>query len=424
MKKLNQLKQTNKDYIFMCLLAIFLHQTTQTSFANISLVDVFAIYAILKLIKNKELKFTRLYLIIVYILVTYILFLSFFYAPYTFDVDTNLKIVLIGLIKKIVLFLYFYLGRNIFNKNQFKDFFGIYAYSAVVIGILGIVSSIINIPILSIIFFNFGNRLNGFMNDPNYFAILQVTALPYFVHNKETSNMIRILGLLVISFSVLLSASKTGFITLVLYLLFIATQYLYLSFRKKNIKEWGRLFLIIIILLIFIFFIYHKGNDIIKLLNYRFPIITRITNLITNFETSVSGDGSARNDAWKTGLAIVQKSPFLGIGVGNYTTIGKKILGIGTIAHNSYIQTAVELGMPVAIIFYSSIFMMVIIATTRFFANINIRYQRDILLIFMIGSIGISLNNARFFWLVLGVFTIYYKKNYDNNKQYPKSQTY
>ncbi|MDD4146844.1 MAG: hypothetical protein PHS83_07135, partial [Clostridia bacterium] len=76
-------------------------------------------------------------------------------------------------------------------------------------------------------------------------------------------------------------------------------------------------------------------------------------------------------------------------------------------AENTYLQLAAEWGLPVAIIFFSYLFYVISKATfSRKNKGETDSILRDILIIFLISSLAISLNHARLFWVVLGAFMV------------------
>jgi len=100
----------------------------------------------------------------------------------------------------------------------------------------------------------------------------------------------------------------------------------------------------------------------------------------------------------------VGSSPIFGVGVGTYTGITTAMWGVGAIAHNTYIQLAAEWGLPMSLFFFATIFWQLIGSTIKGKSGSELRIvYRDIIVVFLLGSFAISLNNARLLWITLGL---------------------
>jgi O-antigen ligase len=62
----------------------------------------------------------------------------------------------------------------------------------------------------------------------------------------------------------------------------------------------------------------------------------------------------ARWTAWKAGLRMLQAHPFVGVGLGNFQPLMERYRdpdsNVATVAHNTYLETAAELGIPALIV--------------------------------------------------------------------------
>src|SRR5699024_270197 len=96
----------------------------------------------------------------------------------------------------------------------------------------------------NVLFFG-GNRFRGFMNDPNYFAVTQSSALMYFLSHRTIKKINQAI-ISVLIFSILASGSKTGIILLIILLIYQGVH----SICSKHI-DLKRSIQLTIILLIF-----------------------------------------------------------------------------------------------------------------------------------------------------------------------------
>lgn len=386
---------------FVGAMGIFLHQTTRTSFGNNSVADLILLISIIYLLIFKKLLVPRVVLII-FLFVSSLFFINaLFIVPIRFEITSSLKSFIFDYMKILVLILYFILGYSIAKLGLSRLLIKYYSYTAFIVSVVGLLISIVNFNPLSQYMYIYGSRLNGFMNDPNYFAILQLSALPYFLFHNKLNVVFRTLVSICLLISMVLSGSKTGIL-----IACIITIAFLLSVFRKSIKTISttkvlKYFVGFIVLIgIYSTLLYFK-DVIITLIFSQFPILERTTVLFSSNDFGLSSGGSGRSNAWNTALSIIALSPFLGIGISNYLTIGEKFFDTRVLAHNTYLQLAAEWGLPLAILFISYIIFLIV----RIKKITSLQIYRSMLIIFLIGSFSISLNNARIFWILLGLIS-------------------
>src|SRR5699024_9260796 len=130
------------------------------------------------------------------------------------------------------------------------------------------------------------------------------------------SNKFNNLSILLLIFSILLSGSKTGLMSL----FFIFCFYFIQNNSKHIIKLNTVILLLILTIIIIVLFpiIVSPALDLLNSLTYQNRSIERLSTLFTNFDDAISGNGSARNDVWRTAIIIISMFPITGVGVGTY----------------------------------------------------------------------------------------------------------
>lgn len=345
----------------------------------------------------------------------YFLFLSvslvvtaIFYTPYRFGVTIDLNSIFKEYAKLAVVFLYFLLGYNIIQEETIRLSLRWYSRTALFVGTLGILINVLGMKFFFHIY-DFGeDRYNGFMNDPNYFAIVQISALPYFFRTEKNSLRSKIIIYFIILTSILLSGSKTGLITLLAY----TAMFVFSDLLKNKLKLKT-----LILTLLAIFFL----GVLLELFGKNFSLLLeksvqfkRMSLIFTDFNAAFNDGGSSRLPIWNAGIKLIGLSPFFGVGLGMYSIVSDKVSGIDAVAHNTYIQTFSEWGGIFATIFFFYIAVLLFKVTLhQQFQNRTNYILRDILIILLIGSIAVSFNNARMFWFFLGalVYFISHKKS-------------
>ncbi|KQC14458.1 MAG: hypothetical protein APR63_14245 [Desulfuromonas sp. SDB] len=177
----------------------------------------------------------------------------------------------------------------------------------------------------------FSVRTRGWMEDPNYFAMVldSVLIISYFMLVKTKSIILKslyIISIILLIAGIILSLSRGGFFGLICVFLIV----LY-NERKKKLT-W--IILSFLIILFFIFF----GQD----------FISRLETL-SNFGSSRDESLYGRLQFIKIGIDNIIKSPIFGIGFGDFhesvTHFYAENTVIYNIAHNIWLQIAAETGL-------------------------------------------------------------------------------
>lgn len=120
-----------------------------------------------------------------------------------------------GYTKLLAVFMYFLVGYNLARMERGYEILKWFSVSSVLIGIFAF-----SPPLLGrrIDFLYYGsNRFRGLMNDPNYFSVLQSCAIAY-VLGTQRHVLKKYVALFILAGSILMSGSKTGVVTLGVYL--------------------------------------------------------------------------------------------------------------------------------------------------------------------------------------------------------------
>lgn len=403
---LNQkVNQKNMGYFLVFLFSVCLNQTSIVGTINYSFSDIFVllllIFMLMKGIRVPGYHFVYFLLLSAILAIT-----TFFYTPFSFSVNVETSQSIKEYLKILVVFLYFIIGYNLSSKKMIDITLKWYSYTALFVGGLGILIFILGFRFLYG-FYDFGpDRFNGFMNDPNYFAIVQITALPYLVRAGNISFSRKLIIYFIILISILLSGSKTGIITLMIF-----TVFFILGELMKN-KIQAKIVLFTIFAIIAFTFI----TIILQFIDTKFSLnlnknvqFQRLTLLFTDFDAAFNENGSSRLPIWEAGLQLISTSPLIGVGAGMYSVVSGKLTGVYAVAHNTYLQLFSEWGGILATIYflYIAVLLGKVTFTSQAKSSVNL-VLRDILFILLIGSIGVSFNNARMFWFFLGalVFSV------------------
>src|SRR5699024_9534352 len=116
---------------------------------------------------------------------------AIFWDTMHFQINIPLKDIFRDYIKLLAVFLYFLLGYNLFRMNLLDVTLKWFSIGAFCLALISIVYIFIPVTALHNVLFFGGNRFRGFMNDPNYFAVTQSSALMYFLSHRTIKKINR-----------------------------------------------------------------------------------------------------------------------------------------------------------------------------------------------------------------------------------------
>ncbi|MBS4172940.1 O-antigen ligase family protein [Bacillus sp. FJAT-49736] len=392
----------------LIIMAILLHQSQVILGINISFSDIFCFVLFLLLLINKEARIPVAPTIFFLVVSITVLSSAVFFIPAIVMYNPSAMSLANDYMKLVAIFIYFIVGYNLTEKRYVLKTIKWYSRSGIMIGGLGTIFTLFHIHYLSSLLFFDNTRYRGLMIDPNYFSVLQISAFVYF-SRVEMKMRYKLAAFFVLLFSVLISGSKTGIMTLIGYFTFRLCEYILLK-RKGMLVIIGQL-LVLGCLLILIPVVVASLDYIFQYLSNVVPSFSRIQLLFTDFSGAFSENGSGRTVTWEVALHLIQLSPLIGIGIGTYSSIANELFYENHISHNTFLQLSSEWGLPLAFLFFMYILIILWKATTARVNNSTNTILRDIIIILLLGSLAISLNNARILWLVLGALVSSLKQN-------------
>lgn len=403
--------------ILVAAMALMLNHTVRAAGFNLSISDIFVLFIGLIMAISTRLFIPRYGVIYFSILVASTLLATLLIVPLVFEVQPSLRTVANDLIKIIVSFIYFVIGINLVRIKMHRIALKWFSYGTFAIALLGLAMEMSGIRIFRNVFYYGDLRFRGFMSDPNFYATLACAGIAYFSFAPVKVRMLKPFVVTVLAASVIFSGSKTGLLTLgaLAFIVFFTNVK-----RSKNIVLTGFFVLTFAIVYPFLSLIRLWFVEIASKYEEKIPQLERISVLLLEDPSNaLSGGGSTRGESWEHGISLIRESPIFGVGLGTYADINSKVFGSRTLAHNTYIQIAAEWGIILMSILFIWIGYMLlrslrskVISTSDFDLDIS----RSMIIVFLIGSITLSLNNARMFWLFLGIFVCLVYENSRTNE--------
>lgn len=381
-------------------IGVFLNHSQVVVGLNISFADVFLVTAILTMLfrGRRDVPMAALGLFLALSIST--IFTAAFVTPQVFGVTASLETILREWSKLAVLALYLFLGFNV-NEREGATLYKAFSITAIMLAVVGIAFWVLDISLMRETLF-FSERFRGFMNDPNYFSLILVCALPWLIRSNEVRASVKWVGSFIVFFGVAQSGSKTGMLTLIAYLTILLIGHVVRS--TKSMRQLVPLIAETMVAILLIAIGSSKIGRLIEAFAETSSSAERISLIFTDFGAALTEGGSGRDLAWETAAQIWERSPFVGIGVGPYGEVAASLSGIPIIAHNTYIQLAVEWGSLWAIAFVVLTIRVMAASSSHIRGSVQ-AVSRDVVLILLAGSFAISLNNVRLLWIALGYLT-------------------
>ena len=265
-----------------------------------------------------------------------------------------------------------------------------------------------------------GGRSQGGVGDPDFFAAMQLVAIPLtLVLASETTRPELRLGLygglLAIIASVFTSMSRGAFLAVAVLALLLLVSNPEKMFRARHEKAIA----LFVIALGMVFFFSRPF--------VRAEVVDRATSIYAP-ETREEETGSGRTNIWKAALRTFADNPGVGIGYGSFIYVSEELIlhtpgvdltvygergeGDNYVAHNTYLGTMAELGL-VGLILYLGVVISTGLAlrrtAVRAFALREAfvgRVAHALLLglaSWMVTSFFLSGETARMLWIVVGL---------------------
>ncbi|ENZ5625516.1 O-antigen ligase family protein [Enterococcus hirae] len=378
---------------------------------NMSISDVFMVLLVGYLLLMKKVVFSK-QLVLFFIGVICWRLLSTILLSSWVDTSVSLFSVIMTGQKFFVNLLYLILTISILHINPElkKDFLSGVKVGTLFFGCLSMFIFLVA-PASLKSFVLFGDlRLKGFMNDPNYFAYLQTCGYCIWYLRPFKGKWKNLIAFMGYTFCILLSASKTGVVAfLVINLLFLIQK----LFRKNiNVKHLVMTIMTASVLIIGTHFLFadYVSNLIARFLSI--PQFVRFEGVFTNFYGAIVAGGSGRTEAWKTAQLLLTRTHFMGIGFVDYSSVALSVSGSPTIAHNTFLQIAVEWGIVPAM-------MGMLLVFGQFVRKLLLKKWLLCLLILanIIFSFSISLQNSRLLWILVGLLVVKEQGSLVNGKK-------
>ncbi|MBY0244424.1 MAG: O-antigen ligase family protein [Sphingobacteriaceae bacterium] len=210
-------------------------------------------------------------------------------------------------------------------------------------------------------------RLLGNTNSINMFSASLSVKIPFIIlgiiHFSRWKRILLVISLSVTTTCMLMSGSRT--VILALFLALIVFGIFCFVYKESRNKKIITAFLVLIPIAIGFF----TANKIITKTGpgdaHYAPVATRAAAIVTD------KTGGGRIDLWENALQMIQKNPFVGVGVGNYLVESIPYekyliddLNLSVHNHNDFLEIAAETGILNGLI-YLSIFVLI------FFINIR-----------------------------------------------------
>jgi len=385
-----------------CAMALALNHSERVGGINLSLADPLLVLTVFALLGAKSLRvptFVGMFFLSV-IAISGITAVA--WAPLIFGVEPGNEI-LTEVLKMTVSLLFLLCGIGVARMKLEVVVLRCFALGAAAVASIGVLAALTGLNFLPDSMYYAGFRFKGFMIDPNYWAVLSNASIAYLAGDRGMPKGLRTVFIASLVGSIILSGSKTGLITLAMVCVVLLLSR---ASRSNRRVEWTAVLLLATAAVVITWDqILATLDRLVSLYVIQIPQLERISILLNDPIGAISESGSGRDDTWQSGLSMIESSPILGVGIGSYRNVNGALFGDTAVAHNTYIQLIAEWGVPLALLFFGWIGLLLIRASiySRNESVDHVVSVRNMVICFLVGSISLSLNNARMFWLFLGI---------------------
>lgn len=278
-----------------------------------------------------------------------------------------------------------------------------FAIGAAIIAGVGSMLDLFGVRVLDGLIRYGGIRFRGLMIDPNYYAVLAVAATVYFIRDRQTAFAVRLAAIGALTFSIIISGSRTGLVTLLVVALAMLLEYSFV--RRRSLPLAALTIACGVATIAYWQAIRSQVDQLAERYGSTLPQLTRLSEVFRGDLGADLGGPTSRISVWSDAVDIIQASPLVGVGIGAYSSVNEVFSGRETLAHNTYLQITAEWGVPLSLAFFGWLALLVLRLTRKspVTRNADLVILRDIIVVFLMGSMALSLNNARMFWFFLGM---------------------
>lgn len=372
---------------------------------NLSLADPVVALLVAVLVLGRRLWIPVAPLVFFLLLSVQLLAVTLLLVPTWTTVSVPASDTILDFTKLAVSFLCLVLGVQVVRMGHARLVLRAFVVGSVLVSAIAVAAQVVPVPGVGGLFYG-GFRFQGLTNDPNNFAIMTIAALAVLWYDRGIRLHLNVIASAVLISGVLLSASKTGAITLMLLVVWRALGIrtpLGESAQSLSHRLLAAISTLGITVMVLLIAPSTGVGSTLAQLTSEIPALDRISTLLVSFDTAIAGSGSERSAAWLTAVALILLSPLLGVGLGSYLAVAVELTGHHVLAHNTYLQIMAEWGLPFAIVFL------------LWAARVTLKRPKGTqhlalwatsstaFMVLLVGSVGLSLNNSRLFWFILGI---------------------
>lgn len=396
------------DLLVMALLAalgLALNHSSVIFGLNLSLADPVVVALVAVLAFRRQLWIPILPLAFFLLLSVQLLVVTVALVPSWTSLPLDTSGTVLDLAKLTASFLCLVLGVQTVRSGHARLALRAFVVGAAAVSAIAVITQFLPIPGTAALYYG-DFRYIGLTNDPNNYAVITIAAIALLWYDDGVRPWLRAVASAVLISGALLSASKTGAIALAL---LIVWRWLCLrtsqggktgSGDRRALAALSALGIVVLVLLV----APATGfGGLLAEFTSNIPALDRISTLLVSFDTAVAGDGSERSATWTTAVALILFSPLLGVGLGTYSTVAFELTGNVALAHNTFLQIMAEWGLPLAIAFLFWAFRVTFLRPCGEEHRALWASSSTAFLVLLVGSAGLSLNNSRLFWFLLGI---------------------
>lgn len=401
-----------KKFDVLTILVMLLCFALQCEFAAVRVDRIFsssfmigALIVFAYMVKRKSIVFPKeLNLCILWLL--WMVFTALFIAPEIVGHAPRLKRIAYEAAYFISLMFFLSVGYSIHQLKKTEVFVRGMGYFALIVASIAFFVKVFHFNSLrETAMYLSGERFGGLIGNPNDYMPMALCGFAYWIQTTKETPIMKGTAIFLIVFSFLEAGSKSALVVIIAYVGVCLIEKALSSLTVVQRRNVGFIIGIGMLLVPVLFVVTFVSKGTLYAMAAGNPAITRILDFVFDFNNNIAyGNGSDRIQCWIGAAMQIQRSPFLGVGVGSSKQIleylGYELAELTP--HNIYLELLAQSGIPLFL--FICVKVAKALKGSLLYKNEMIRIERHMIYTMLLLGIFFASDWHIGVWVVLGCY--------------------